>query len=230
MNWFKKKGIVLYLLILLVHCCCIFFEWDTAQFYTKLLLLPFLIFLFLLHFNGKRGSNLSFLLPIIAMMGSFGGDLLLEFSGPNFFLLGMLCFMTTHIANSIYFFKMQQLPIFGTKEISISIPVLSVLFFMVIYIIRNNLGDFFIPIIVYMLLIGVMAVLAINLNANKKYELVAMQYFIPGACLFVLSDALLALNKFSLQEPSMGIFIMLTYGLAQLYLVMGYYKTDFTTA
>jgi uncharacterized membrane protein YhhN len=188
------------------------------------------MFLFLLNFKGQRGLNLHFLLPIIAMTGSFGGDLLLEFSGANFFLLGMLCFMTTHIANSIYFFKMQQLPIFGTKEIRFSIPVLFVLFFMVIYIIRNNLGDFLIPIIVYMLLIGLMAILAINLNATKKYEHVAMQYFIPGACLFVLSDALLALNKFSLQEPSMGIFIMLTYGLAQLYLVMGYYKTDFTTA
>lgn len=228
MNWFKKKGIVLYLLILLVHCCCIFFEWYTAQFYTKLLLLPFLILLFLLNFKGQVGGNHPFLLPIIAMIGSFSGDFLLEFSGANFFLMGMLCFMITHIANSIYFYKMQPSNILGTREIRFSIPVLAVLFFIVIYIIRNHLGNFLIPIIVYMLLIGLMAILAINLNANKKLEQVAMQYFIPGACLFVLSDALLALNKFSLEEPSMGIFIMLTYGLAQLYLMMGYYKTDFS--
>lgn len=230
MNWFKKKGIVLYLLILLVHCCCIFFEWEKAQFYSKLLLLPFLLFLFLLNYKGQKGGNLPFFLPILAMMGSFSGDLLLEFSGANFFLLGMLCFMITHIANSIYFYRMQPSPIFRTKEMRMSIPILAVLFFIVIYIIRNNLGDFLIPIIVYMILIGTMAILAINLNANKKQEHIAMQYFIPGACLFVLSDALLALNKFSLEEPSMGIFIMLTYGLAQLYLMMGYYKTDFTTA
>jgi len=227
MNFLKKKGIVLYLMLLFLHCLCIQFEWDFAQFYTKIILLPFLLRLFILQYTGERGSSIRFYLPIIALVGSWGGDIFLEFEGSNFFLVGMLCFMTTHIANSIYFYKMQVPSPFNTKEIRISIPVILVLYFIVIYIIKANLGVFLIPVIVYMLLIGWMAILAINLNASKQFESAAIQFFIPGACLFVLSDTLLAVNKFSLQESSLGIFIMLTYGLAQLYLVMGYYKTNF---
>jgi uncharacterized membrane protein YhhN len=71
-----------------------------------------------------------------------------------------------------------------------------------------------------------MAILASNLADSIKYSYAAIHYFIPGAVLFVLSDGLLAINKFNLQDPSMDIFVMLTYGLAQLYLVMGYYKTS----
>jgi uncharacterized membrane protein YhhN len=76
-----------------------------------------------------------------------------------------------------------------------------------------------------MLLIATMAILSANLADSKWYNHSAVHYFIPGAGLFVLSDGLLAINKFNLQDPSMDIFVMLTYGLAQLYLVMGYYKT-----
>jgi uncharacterized membrane protein YhhN len=70
-----------------------------------------------------------------------------------------------------------------------------------------------------------MTILSANLADSKRYNNAAIYYFIPGAGLFVLSDGLLAINKFNLQDPTMDIFVMLTYGLAQLYLVMGYYKT-----
>ena len=72
-----------------------------------------------------------------------------------------------------------------------------------------------------------MAILSANLADSIKYNHPAVHYFIPGAILFVLSDGLLAINKFNLQDPKMDIFVMLTYGLAQLYLVMGYYKTKY---
>jgi uncharacterized membrane protein YhhN len=97
---------------------------------------------------------------------------------------------------------------------------------LVVYIIKENAGAFFIPIVVYMLLIAIMTLLSANLAESNEYNSVAVHYFIPGAVLFVLSDGLLAINKFNLHDPSMDIFVMVTYGLAQLYLVMGYYKTN----
>lgn len=224
MELLKKKGIALYLLILIAHCAFIYFELDGLRFYSKLLLVPFLLLLFLKRFSGNKKSK-AFLLPILALIGSFSGDLLLAFDGAQFFLLGMLGFMITHICNSVYFYSLSKVQIKQSKSAFLALLILSVTCSLVVIMIKENSGAFFVPIIVYMLLIATMAILSANLADSKGYNHSAVHYFIPGAVLFVLSDGLLAINKFNLQDPSMDIFVMLTYGLAQLYLVMGYYKT-----
>lgn len=222
MNLLKKTGIWIFLLILFAHCLFIFLELDTYRFYSKLLLIPFLLLLFLLHFKGSKENF--FFLPLMALTGSFAGDLLLAFDGEQFFLWGMLGFMVTHICNSIYFYSMFPLHITKSKVALLALLFLSITCSIVIFIIKDNAGAFLIPIIVYMILIAFMAILASNLSAAPLYNHVAIQYFIPGAILFIMSDGLLAINKFNLQDPSLDIFVMLTYGLAQLFLVMGYYK------
>jgi uncharacterized membrane protein YhhN len=225
MELLKKRGIILYLLILIAHCIFIFLDLNEWRFYSKLILVPLLIFIFIINFSGNK-SGKTFLLPIFALIGSFAGDLLLAFEGTNFFLFGMLGFMITHICNSIYFYSLNNLKIKKANYAKLALLILTVTCSFVVYFIKDNTGPFFFPIIVYMLLIAIMAILASNLADSIKYSYAAIHYFIPGAVLFVLSDGLLAINKFNLQDPSMDIFVMLTYGLAQLYLVMGYYKTS----
>lgn len=222
MNLLKKMGIWIFLLILFAHCCFIFFELDNYRFYSKLLLIPFLLILFLINFKGTKGKY--YWLPMIALVGSFAGDLLLAFDGANFFLWGMLGFMVTHISNSIYFYSMHPLRFKKSKIALLAVLFLTITCSIVIFIIKDNAGDFLIPIIIYMFLIAFMAVLASSLADAPNYNNAAIQYFIPGAILFIMSDGLLATNKFNLQDPSLDIFVMLTYGLAQLFLVMGYYK------
>lgn len=230
MDFLKKTGIGIYVLILFVHCCFIFFELDTLRFYSKLLLVPFLLLLFLINFSGKKAMNKSFLLPILALTGSFAGDFFLAFEGAQFFLFGMLGFMVTHICNSIYFFSLYKLKTSNSKSAGVTLIILSITCSIVVFIIKENTGAFFIPIIIYMVLIAIMAILSTNLSDSKSYNHAAIHYFIPGASLFVLSDTLLALNKFRLQEPSLDVFVMMTYGLAQLFLVMGYYKVIIQTS
>lgn len=225
MNLLKKMGIWIFLLILFAHCCFIFLDLDRFRFYSKLLLIPILLTLFLLNFKGIKDRF--YILPIIALLGSFAGDLLLAFDGAQFFLWGMLGFMSTHICNSIYFYSMHPLKLTKSKIAQLTLLFLSITCAIVIFIIKDNAGSFFIPIIVYMILIAFMAVLASNLTDSPIYKQASIQYFIPGAILFIMSDGLLAINKFNLQDPSLDIFVMLTYGLAQLFLVMGYYKTKF---
>jgi uncharacterized membrane protein YhhN len=158
-------------------------------------------------------------------MGSFAGDLLLAFDGAQFFIFGMLGFMITHICNSIYFYSLNSVKIEQSKYAKLALLILTITCSFIVYIIKENAGAFFVPIIVYMILIGIMAILSANLADSMLYNHAAIHYFIPGAVLFVLSDGLLAINKFNLQDSSLDIFVMITYGLAQLYLVMGYYKT-----
>jgi uncharacterized membrane protein YhhN len=225
MEFLKKRGIVLYLLILFTHCAFIYFELNEWRFYSKLLLVPFLLLLFLIQFSGNRSSK-NFLLPIIALSGSFLGDLLLAIDGAQFFLYGMLGFMVTHISNSLYFYSLKSITITKANYAKFALLCLSFACSFVVFTIKENAGAFFVPIIVYMFLIVIMAILSANLAESSSYNHSAIHYFIPGAVLFVLSDGLLAINKFNLQDASLDVFVMLTYGLAQLYLVMGYYKTN----
>jgi uncharacterized membrane protein YhhN len=52
----------------------------------------------------------------------------------------------------------------------------------------------------------------------------ANRYFVAGAVLFVLSDSLLAINKFYQPLAFAGTLIMLTYCAAQYFIVMGFIK------
>jgi uncharacterized membrane protein YhhN len=56
---------------------------------------------------------------------------------------------------------------------------------------------------------------------NKNYLFCAI-----GALLFVASDSILAINKFHTPFESATFFVMLTYGLAQLLLIVGIVKND----
>jgi uncharacterized membrane protein YhhN len=75
-----------------------------------------------------------------------------------------------------------------------------------------------------MLVISLMALLAAGTLRNPFLQIVAVNCFIPGAVLFILSDAALAMNKFLLRQPRIDILVMLTYGAAQYCLVSGFIK------
>jgi uncharacterized membrane protein YhhN len=75
------------------------------------------------------------------------------------------------------------------------------------------------PVRVYGLVISFMLMLALHLLflANRKAGL----YIAGGAILFVISDSLLAINKFYQSFEAAGFLVMFTYGLAQLFLATG---------
>jgi hypothetical protein len=74
-----------------------------------------------------------------------------------------------------------------------------------------------------MVFISTVWVLSFNLTNHPKYKAAAINFFIPGMFLFVLSDGILAFNKFLLHQPERwDIWVMLTYALAQWLLTEGY--------
>jgi len=60
--------------------------------------------------------------------------------------------------------------------------------------------------------------LHIFLKVNNK----AARHFLAGASAFVISDTLLAIDKFYLPFAYAGVFIMLTYCAAQYFIVQGF--------
>ena len=73
-----------------------------------------------------------------------------------------------------------------------------------------------------MFIISLMAFLATGTIQNESIKRTAFKFFIPGAVLFVVSDATLAINKFLVHQTYLDIVVLLTYGLAQYFLVKGF--------
>lgn len=209
-----------FLLLLAIHCWFIYTGMGEWRLVSKLVLLPWLILTLRMHDKEKAVHT-----PKIVYAGlifSFLGDLALTQEGEIMFLQGMLAFIATHICNSIFFIRIHRKSE-GGMGVQVAAAMGLVILCAGIYnVLQDALGTMRIPILVYMAIISTMAVLATGVLRKQQLKTVALKGLIPGAFLFVSSDALLALNKFSLHQPMIDIAVMLTYGLAQYFLVKGF--------
>jgi uncharacterized membrane protein YhhN len=81
----------------------------------------------------------------------------------------------------------------------------------------NGLGNMKIPVVIYALAILSMVFFAERrITSGKSYFLI-----LGGAIAFVLSDSLIAINRFAISILYADLWIMLTYGLAQLMIIRG---------
>ncbi|HEX2845369.1 MAG TPA: lysoplasmalogenase [Chitinophagaceae bacterium] len=154
-----------------------------------------------------------------ALLFSWGGDILLMFQDKKslFFLLGLSSFLLAHIFYIIFLHKVRLAE--KIKPRLWTLLVVAIYYSVLITFLSPWLGDMRLPVRVYGMVISFMLLLALHLLflANRKAGL----YIAIGAILFVLSDSLLAINKFYQPFEAAGFLIMLTYGLAQLFLIIG---------
>lgn len=223
----KKHGVPLFLLLLLVHCTCIYLGLAQARMVTKLLLIPFL----LLYLSASREGTVH-PLAVAGLAFSFTGDWLLIYPGDLFFLTGMIAFMAAHVCYTVFFARLrisaEKIGDVKPGRQAVYITGISILLLgaFIFYMLRNSLGAFTIPVMVYMAVIWVMAVTAASILARPAIKKSgASNAFVTGAVLFVLSDGILALNKFLLHNAAYDVAVMLLYGLAQLWLVKGFIRT-----
>jgi len=87
-------------------------------------------------------------------------------------------------------------------------------------------GNLIYPILAYMVLISSATLMAVHISNHASVKMIANTFWIPGMLFFLASDAILALNKFNwaINSPikNIGLLVMVTYGLAQLFLVKGF--------
>ncbi len=217
----RKMLLVIFLLVLLMHCLSIQVEMTQLRNTTKIILVPLLM----IHLLINQSLRVLGYLPLIALLFSWIGDILLLGDDPSFFLSGMIAFVMTHVCYSFTFLKIKQVT---PKDRSYFIfPLLGLLLFslLVFFYLKDDLGSYLLPILLYMVFISLMASLAIHTRANVKIQTLSLYTFIPGALLFVLSDALLAINMFKMQHIVIEVLVMLTYGLAQFFITRGFQKT-----
>jgi uncharacterized membrane protein YhhN len=200
-----------------VHLYAIVAQMPTIRIISKCLLLPLLIIYLTVSAPNTTAIKK---MALLALFFSWLGDVVLLSEG-NYFVLGMLAFTMAHVRNGKILVRLQafQLTVATWIGLGLALGTISLVY----YFLQTSLETFLIPVVVYMVFISTVWVLSFNLTNHPKYKAAAINFFIPGMFLFVLSDGILAFNKFLLHQPERwDIWVMLTYALAQWLLTEGY--------
>lgn len=159
-------------------------------------------------------------LILSAIVFSWLGDVTLQLQSRNdmFFMIGLSCFLIAQVMFLIAFFSTKGENILFFKKIYLIIPVILYGVIMV-YILYNHLGDMKIPVIVYTIVI--LTMLTAAMNRQNKVNRQSYILVLVGAILFVLSDSMIALNKFVYPFILSRVVIMTSYILAEYLIAIG---------
>jgi uncharacterized membrane protein YhhN len=218
MQLVQKRHSYLFWLLALLDLAGIAADIELLHYVAKPLLMPALLLLLAFTRNGSAGKNLL----MAGLFFSWTGDvlLMLEDRDPLFFIFGLASFLTTHILYIIYFLRIRSANASLLKRQPLYIALVLAYGISLVWQLYPYLGDLKIPVIIYAAVICSMLLCSIHIfpKVNKKAAL----YFWMGATAFVISDSLLAINKFYQPFAYAGVLIMLTYCAAQYFIVRGY--------
>lgn len=215
----KPKQFKAFLAVALFATLDIFFVVTNNQelrLLSKPLIIPSLIGVYLFSFE-KENYNWKNDMILLGLCASWIGDILLQFKG--LFIPGLVSFLTAHIFYISFLIRTRsEHPSFFKLRPVMLIAVLAYLIELM-NVLWPYLGNMKIPVVAYGITISTM--LSTALWQYQKLDNKTALYFIIGAISFVLSDSLLAVDKFKGQFAYSGIMIMTTYIIAQLFIVLG---------
>lgn len=186
--------------------------------FVKTLIIPVLIWLYLRFIRGE--GNRFHRMIILALVFSWIGDVTLQLARfrEDLFLVGLGSFLIAQFLYLLAFFSARGPNILFFKKIYLAIPVIlyGVLLF---WYLSDGLGDMKVPVIFYTVIILTMLLAAINRQGKvnrQSYLLILL-----GAILFVLSDSILAVNKFKQAFELARVATMTSYITAQYLIAIG---------
>jgi uncharacterized membrane protein YhhN len=187
------------------------------QYGCKALLLPLLIVFLFSSLSGVSTTLKKWIFA--ALFFSWAGDVLLMFQAKKeiFFLLGLASFLIAHIFYIVFFHYVRVRE--NVKSNPWLLVIVVVYYAALISWLSPFLGDMKLPVRIYGIIISIMLMLAMHMLSIRNK--IAGKWMMWGALLFVISDSVLAINKFYEPFEAAGIVIMLTYGMAQLFIVKG---------
>jgi len=186
----------------------------------KPLLMPLLMVALFLKTGQSKGKKKIFM----ALLFAFFGDVLLLFEdkGELYFIAGLACFLLTHCFYISYFIQIKQ----SGESTAKKHPYLSIIIGLyaaaLLYFLWPNLKELKIPVVVYAFVISTMFYL--SLCIPYKIGKIAGQLFVLGAVLFVISDSILAINKFYKPFIIAPALIRVSYCVAQYCIVKAFIK------
>ena len=212
-----KKHVVFFFLILAGELVATGIQNRIAEFVFKPLIVIWLLSWFVLQ-TGMTNSPLKKWM-ILALLFSWAGDVLLMFQDSNsiFFLMGLSSFLVAHLFYILFFHLVRKQEHVAMRWYLLLVVLMYCV--VIIYILSPHLGELIWPVRIYAAVISCMLMLAMHMSfiKNKRAGLNLM----TGAMLFIISDSILAINKFYYPFQLAGIFVMATYGLAQFFITYG---------
>lgn len=206
---------LLYLLVLLLG-------YENLDLFLKPALIPILAFG--VYFYRKFPTKNTLLL---ALLFSWIGDVILLFAdiAEIYFILGLISFLIAHVISCFLFNNQIKIKakknsiIFGIGSFLIAFYLIGML-----TVLLPTLGNLKIPVTVYASIISIMVLFAFN--GFLVWKSPGNKYIFVGALIFVMSDSILAINKFYAPIERSSFFIMLTYLMAQYLIVVGILKLN----
>ena len=188
---------------------------ENLRYITKPLIIPFLGLIYYTSLHNKLNFKKDAV--IIALFFSWVGDVLLHLDG--YFIPGLISFLLAHIFYIIFLSSTSSLKSSFFKLRPVMLIAVMAYLIELMHLLWPYLGNLKLPVLFYGITISTM--LSAALWQYQKLDNRTATYFIIGALFFVTSDSLLAFNKFRQAFEFSGVYIMTTYILAQLFIVVG---------
>ena len=204
----KKQKIFLYLFLVfsLGYLVTIPFQPFPGHYVIKAIPALSLAIMMLINIRGVSGTLL-----FIALIFSAAGDVTLSLNSGQYFILGLGLFLIAQITYSVTFYRD-----FKMQKSRIRIVAILVIYAVIMAVIMTpSLEKMALPVYVYLTVITIMGILAAFREPSNMLVLF-------GAVCFIISDSILAVNKFLNTLPAADYLVMVTYYLAQFLIVYGY--------
>ncbi|MBC7949905.1 MAG: lysoplasmalogenase [Chitinophagaceae bacterium] len=213
----RKLWMIIFMAVVIAHLTAIAAGHLLLQQVTK----PLIILTLGVYFFSCVGRSRSSLIKwvALALFFSWVGDILLMFQGRDsiFFILGLSSFLLAHVFYIIFFHQLRVGE--NIKSNPWLLVIVAVYYATLMYFLSPHLLDMKVPVRIYGIVISFMFLLAMHMPfmAAKNIGRLLM----TGALLFVISDSILAIDKFYRPFEMASILIMLTYAAAQFIIVEG---------
>lgn len=225
---FKMKKIPIYFLFLIIFVgvlCGELFQIKWLDYSFKPLIMIWIGGYFLQ--NAKNIDKKVVQLAVFAFAFSWLGDILLMFGeqGFIFFILGLVSFLVSQIGYIFLFLRTINLS--GKKPFLKKKPYLLIGYIaygLIVYTLLYDHLDEVLKIAVFIYMVALLGMSSMALNRHGNGHPISFSYIFIGSLLFVLSDTMIAINKFVVAIPDQGILILTTYICAQFLIVRGLLK------
>jgi len=188
---------------------------EKLKMLTKPLLVPLIIFFYLIS-----AVYINWFIVCALFFGFLGDVSLLWGSKKIFFAIGLFAFLVGHLFYTLVF--LQSIQYFGVVPIWFFIVLIPYILYgcAILRILRPNLKEMIVPVVIYMCVILMMSFTSIC----RIWNGFTLQFILPfiGSLSFTLSDSVLAYNSFNVPFKNYEMLIMFTYILAQVLIVAGF--------
>jgi uncharacterized membrane protein YhhN len=158
--------------------------------------------------SGSRGKLL-----FASLLFCAAADIALELAAGKYFVAGLGLFLIAHILFIVTFSRD-----FKFQKSKIPIIILLVVYSkMMAFLLTPSLKEMTIPVYIYMTAITLMGIFAALRTSKNDFTLY-------GAISFIVSDSVLAINKFMMPVPAADYVVMITYYLTLFLIVYGFLK------